>query len=134
MLRKTLRDQIGRAAGAVDPLMVSWTVRMNLPQRWRSEARRIGRETYALYLACRDPRLPWYAKVFAAGVVAHAFNPIDLIPDFVPALGYIDDLVLMPLGVLAVRTLVPEHVMPECRTRAATAFRDGSQPAWPGNC
>ena len=93
--------------------------------RWRAEARRLRREVYALYLACRDPRVPWYAKALAAGIVAYAFSPIDLIPDFIPVLGYLDELVLLPLGVLAVRAMIPEPVMTECRARADAAFRDG---------
>ena len=64
--------------------------------RWRAEARRLRREVYALYLACRDPRVPWYAKAVAAGIIAYAFSPIDLIPDFIPVLGYLDELVLLP--------------------------------------
>jgi uncharacterized membrane protein YkvA (DUF1232 family) len=93
--------------------------------RWRAEARRLRREVYALYLACRDPRVPWYAKAVAAGVVAYAFSPIDLIPDFIPVLGYLDELVLLPLGVLAVRAMIPEPVMTECRARADVAFSEG---------
>jgi uncharacterized membrane protein YkvA (DUF1232 family) len=77
---------------------------------------------YVLYLACRDPRVPWYAKMLAAGIVAYAFSPIDLIPDFIPVLGYLDDLVLIPLGVLLVRRLVPEAVLAECRLRADAAL------------
>lgn len=73
---------------------------------------------YALYFACRDPRVPWYAKALAVSIVAYAFSPIDLIPDFIPVLGYLDELVLIPLGVLAVRRLVPDEVMAECRLRA----------------
>lgn len=98
---------------------------MSVVARWRAEARRLRREVYALYLACRDPRVPWYAKAVAAGVVAYAFSPIDLIPDFIPVLGYLDELVLLPLGVLAVRAMIPEPVMTECRTQADAAFRDG---------
>ena len=80
---------------------------------------------YALYLACRDPRTPWPAKALAAGIVAYAFSPIDLIPDFIPVLGYLDELVLLPLGVLLVRRLIPEPVMADCRERAREAFRQG---------
>ena len=75
-------------------------------------------EVLALYFACRDARVPWYAKALAAGVVAYAFSPIDLIPDFVPVLGYLDDLVILPLGVIAVRAMVPPDVMAECRAKA----------------
>ena len=87
---------------------------------WRESAKRLKREVYALYFAVRDPRVPWYAKVLAGGVVAYAFSPIDLIPDFVPVLGYLDDLILLPLGVLLVRKLIPVEVLAECRERATT--------------
>ena len=86
---------------------------------WRQRARELKREVYALYFACRDPRVPWYAKALAAVIVGYAFSPIDLIPDFIPVLGYLDELVLIPLGVMAVRALVPEPVLRECRERAA---------------
>jgi uncharacterized membrane protein YkvA (DUF1232 family) len=94
-------------------------------ERWRIEARRLKRDVYALYLACRDHRVPWYAKALAAGIVAYALSPIDLIPDFIPIVGYLDDLVLLPLGVVVVRQLIPEAVMTDCRLRAEEAFRDG---------
>jgi uncharacterized membrane protein YkvA (DUF1232 family) len=80
---------------------------------------------YALYLACRDPRVPVCAKLLAAVLVAYAFSPIDLIPDFIPVLGYLDELVLLPLGVLLVRRMIPEAVMLDCRVRAEEAFRQG---------
>jgi uncharacterized membrane protein YkvA (DUF1232 family) len=69
-------------------------------QRWKERAERLKKEVYALYLAYRDPRTPWYGKVFAALVIAYAFSPIDLIPDPIPILGYLDDLILIPLGVV----------------------------------
>jgi uncharacterized membrane protein YkvA (DUF1232 family) len=87
-------------------------------RRWREQARRFRREVYALYLASRHPRVPWYAKALAAAVVAYALSPIDLIPDFVPVLGYLDELIVIPLGVLLVRRLVPGDVMADCRARA----------------
>ncbi|HYE89365.1 MAG TPA: phosphatase PAP2 family protein [Terriglobales bacterium] len=86
---------------------------------WRERARQLEREVYALYFAVRDPRVPWPAKALAACVVAYALSPIDLIPDVIPVLGYVDDLVLIPLGVLAVRRLVPAGVLTECRVKAA---------------
>jgi uncharacterized membrane protein YkvA (DUF1232 family) len=95
---------------------------MGLWGRWRMAARRLEREVYTLYLACRDPRAPWYAKLVAALVVAYALSPIDLIPDFVPVLGYLDDLVLLPLGILIVRRLIPPAVLTECRSRAEEAL------------
>lgn len=87
---------------------------------WKERARGVKRETYALYFACRDPRVPWYAKALAAVVVAYAFSPIDLIPDFIPVIGYLDDIVLIPLGVLAVRAMIPANVLAECRERATS--------------
>jgi uncharacterized membrane protein YkvA (DUF1232 family) len=96
---------------------------MGLGERWRTTARRLEREVYALYLASRDPRVPWHAKLVAAAVVAYALSPIDLIPDFVPILGYLDDLVVVPLGVLLVRRLIPPDILTECRSRAEEALR-----------
>jgi len=80
--------------------------------------RALQHETYALYLAGRDPRTPWYAKVLIAGVVAYAVSPIDLIPDFIPVLGYLDDLVLVPLGIVVAIRMIPPQVLAECRQRA----------------
>ena len=90
-------------------------------ERLRRAARRLQTDTYTLYLACQDPRTPWYAKLLAAAVVAYAFSPFDLIPDFVPVLGYLDDLVLVPLGIALAVKLVPAPVLAECRERARTA-------------
>ena len=95
--------------------------------RARQWARRIKRDTYALYLAVRDPRTPWYAKVVAACVVAYAFSPIDLIPDFIPVLGYLDDVIIVPLGIMLALKLIPAAVMTECRA-AADANRPSSKP------
>jgi uncharacterized membrane protein YkvA (DUF1232 family) len=96
---------------------------------WHERARHLRREVYALALACRDPRVPWYAKTVAAGLVAYAFSPIDLIPDFIPVLGYLDDLLVIPLGVLLVRRLVPRPVLEECRARAHTLTEKPVRPA-----
>jgi uncharacterized membrane protein YkvA (DUF1232 family) len=85
----------------------------------------LKRETYALYLAARHPRTPWYAKLFVAAVVAYAVSPIDLIPDFVPVLGYLDDLILVPLGIAVAIKLIPPEVLAECRVRAEEATANG---------
>ena len=87
--------------------------------------RQLNEELYALYLAYRDPRAPWYAKVLVACVVGYAFSPIDLIPDPIPVLGHLDDLVLVPLGVLVARRLIPEPVLAECRVRAHVVMAQG---------
>jgi uncharacterized membrane protein YkvA (DUF1232 family) len=84
-------------------------------KRW---ARRLEVEVHALYLAYRDPKVPWYARVLAAVVVGYAFSPIDLIPDPIPVLGYLDDLVLIPLGVALAVRMIPPQVLAECREEA----------------
>jgi uncharacterized membrane protein YkvA (DUF1232 family) len=87
--------------------------------RLKHRAAQLRTELYAVGLAYRDPRVPWYARVLAASVVAYAFSPIDLIPDFVPILGYLDDLIVVPLGIMLVVKLIPDTVMEECRLAAA---------------
>lgn len=86
--------------------------------RLRLWAHALKSDMLALYFACSDPRTPLAARIVAVCVVAYAFSPIDLIPDFVPLLGYLDDLVLFPLGVALVVRLIPAHVLADCRTRA----------------
>jgi uncharacterized membrane protein YkvA (DUF1232 family) len=93
-------------------------------------ARQLKAETWALALAVRDPRTPWYAKLLVAGIVAYACSPIDLIPDFVPVLGYLDDLVLLPLGIAWALQLVPPAVLIECRARAQATLQDGKPVSW----
>jgi uncharacterized membrane protein YkvA (DUF1232 family) len=88
-------------------------------ERWKRWAKQLKLSVYALYLAYRDPRTPWYAKLVAACVVGYAFSPIDLIPDFIPVLGYLDDLLLLPLGVALALKLIPKQVMADSRLRAA---------------
>ncbi|MBD3332707.1 DUF1232 domain-containing protein [candidate division GN15 bacterium] len=90
---------------------------------WKSAANRLRREIIAIFLACRDPRTPWYARVLAVCLVAYAASPIDLIPDPIPLLGVLDDLILLPLGVLILRRLIPNHVMADCRRQAARISR-----------
>ena len=90
-------------------------------RRLESWARGLKVEVYALYLAYRDPRVSWYARVFAAAVVGYAFSPIDLIPDVVPVLGYVDDLIVVPLGIALAIRMIPPHVLAECREKAREA-------------
>ena len=93
-------------------------------------AHALKRESLALYYAARDPRTPWYAKVVAGAVVAYALSPIDLIPDFIPVLGYLDDLLLLPLGIWLALGLVPAPVLADARRRAeATLERPRSRTA-----
>jgi len=86
--------------------------------RWKEKARNLKKETYALYLVYRNPLTPWYAKVLTGIIVAYAFSPIDLIPDFIPILGYLDDLILIPLGIALVIKMIPQGIMNECRQQA----------------
>ncbi len=90
-------------------------------ERLESWARRLKVEVYALYLAYKDPRVPWYARAFAAVVVGYALSPIDLIPDPIPVLGYLDDLILIPLGVALAIRMIPPRVLAECREEARNA-------------
>ena len=87
-------------------------------ENWKRRVAGWKRETLVLYHACRDVRTPWYAKALGIAVIAYALSPIDLIPDFIPVLGLLDDLVIVPLGVLAVRALIPDEVLAEHRARA----------------
>ena len=88
------------------------------------------RDTVALYLACRDPRVPWPAKVLGAMVVAYALSPIDLIPDFIPVLGYLDDALLIPLGVVAARRMIPTALFEEHRAAASERLAAPGKGAW----
>src|SRR5215216_6437621 len=90
---------------------------MNL-ETWKRWARRLSAQTYALYLAYRHPRTPWYAKVFAALIVGYVFSPIDPIPDFIPGAGSLDAMVVVPIGVLLAAKMIPPDVFEECREKA----------------
>ena len=91
----------------------------------KDRAHTLKREAYALYIAARDPRVPWYAKVFMALVLAHTFSPIDLIPDFIPVLGYLDDLIVTPLGIVLALKMIPTEVMTDARRSAEELLQQG---------
>ncbi len=95
-----------------------------LLESWKTAARQLKIQVYALYLAYQDARTPWYARLVAVCVVAYAFSPIDLIPDFIPILGYLDDLVLLPLGIKLALMLIPPEIMESSRARAAEQLKD----------
>ena len=84
----------------------------------KEKARQLKTETYILYLAYRDPRVAWYAKAFMLVIVAYALSPIDLIPDFIPVLGYVDDLIIVPVGIFLALKMIPKEVLDECREKA----------------
>ena len=98
---------------------------MRVFEAWQQWARQLKVETYAVYLAYKDPRVPLHGRVFAACVVGYAFSPIDLIPDFIPVVGYLDDLVLIPLGIGLALRMIPQSVMAECREKAQFALQHG---------
>jgi len=92
-------------------------------EKWKQRTNQLKIEIYAIYLAYKDPRVPWYAHIFVACVVGHTFSPIDLILDPIPILGYLDDLILIPLGILLVLKMIPKEVMVECRERSQKIMR-----------
>ena len=96
-------------------------------EAWKQRARQLSAQTYALYLAYRHPRTPWYAKLFAAMVVGYVFSPIDPIPDFIPGVGLLDEMVVVPIGVLIAAKMMPQDVLEECREKAR-AVAEGEKP------
>ena len=101
-------------------------------QRLMAWAKRLGRELLALYLAYRDPRTPWPARVWTALVLAYALSPLDLIPDFIPVLGLLDDALLLPLGILLAVRLIPPEVMAAARQEALTREGERLPASLPG--
>jgi uncharacterized membrane protein YkvA (DUF1232 family) len=99
---------------------------MNL-EVWRRRARELSAQTYALYLAYRHPRTPWYAKVFAAIIVGYVFSPLDPIPDFISGVGLLDEMVVVPIGVLIAATMIPRDVFEECKEKARQVA-EGEKP------
>src|SRR4051794_14423 len=99
-------------------------------QHLKERARRLKADLYALYLAYKDPRTPWYARIVVACVVGYAFSPIDLIPDPIPIIGYLDDLVLVPLGIALAVKLIPPDVLHDSRLRARETLKDGKPTNW----
>lgn len=109
---------------------LEWSKSPELTEMWlfsevKRRAKALKAETFALYLAARHPQTPWYAKVLVAGIVAYALSPIDLIPDLIPVLGLLDELIVLPLGIVLALKLIPSEVMNECRGQATDALRDG---------
>ena len=99
-------------------------------QDWKQQVRKLKKETYAIYLACKDSRTPWYARALAALVVAYAVSPFDLIPDVIPVIGYLDDLVLVPLGIILVLRMIPPAVLKNCREQAEAVIDRAIPKSW----
>jgi uncharacterized membrane protein YkvA (DUF1232 family) len=102
----------------------------NVMIRLKNRARSVKQNLFVLYLAYKDPRVPRYAKIFAACVVAYAFSPIDLIPDFIPVFGYLDDLIIVPLGITLSLKMIPEAVIADCRAKAEELRESGKPKNW----
>ncbi|WP_249310708.1 YkvA family protein [Bacillus sp. FJAT-49736] len=92
---------------------------MNKTNKWKQLIQNIKRNIYILYLAYRHPETPWYAKAFSILIVAYALSPIDFIPDVIPVLGYVDEAILLPLGILGAFTLIPSQILQECKEKAS---------------
>lgn len=99
-------------------------------QSLRQFAKELKKDVYAVYLASKDPRVPWYAKLLAIIIVAYAFSPIDLIPDVIPVIGYLDDLLIVPLGIWLLIKLIPPSVLSECRERAEIEQSSSKPTNW----
>lgn len=96
----------------------------------KEKAKKIKMELAALYCAYRHPGVPWYAKAFMSLVIGYALSPIDLIPDFIPILGYLDDLILIPAGIAIALRMIPEGIMEECRKQAADMDKASMGKSW----
>lgn len=103
---------------------------MELFRKIKVKAKELKRDIRALYLAYKRQDVTWYAKAFAALVIGYALSPIDLVPDFIPILGYLDDLILIPLGIHLALKLIPEKIMMECRSKSSEAFATGKPKNW----
>jgi len=100
--------------------------------KMKAWAKSLKRQIFILYYACKDERVPWYAKVFTACIVAYAFSPVDLIPDFIPILGYLDDVILLPLGIMFALKMIPKGVLSDCEVKAEELMQKGKPRNWVG--
>ena len=96
----------------------------------KDRAKRLKTDIPAVFLALKDKKTPWYAKVFAAITVAYALSPIDLVPDFIPVLGYLDDVILLPALVALTVKFIPKDVFEQCQTQAEEMWKDGKPKRW----
>jgi len=99
-------------------------------ESWKTKSKQLRTEVVALYLASKHPRTPWYAKVLAALIISYALSPIDLIPDFIPVVGYIDDLILIPLGIALLIKIIPRDILEECRAKAEADLSKRKPKNW----
>ena len=99
-------------------------------EKIKAWAKNLKRQIFILYFAYRDERVPWYVKLFTACIVAYAFSPIDLIPDFIPILGYLDDVIILPLGIMFALKMIPKDVISDCEVKANEMMKNGKPKNW----
>ncbi len=97
---------------------------------WKTKSKQLKSEIYALYLAYKHPRTPWYAKVLAVLILGYALSPIDLIPDFIPVIGYLDDLIIVPAGITLLIKIIPRDILEECRAKAQSDLSKRKPKNW----
>jgi uncharacterized membrane protein YkvA (DUF1232 family) len=97
---------------------------------WKKKAKQLQNEVHVLFLASKDPRVPWYAKILALIIIAYALSPIDLIPDFIPVIGYLDDLVLIPAGIIFLMKIIPKEVMAGYREKVRSQQKITKRIGW----
>ena len=120
----------GELASAITDRIAEYISHPKVMQSFKQLAKKLKQETYTVYLASIDYRVPWYTRTIAAIVVAYAFSPIDLIPDFIPVIGYLDDLLIVPLGIWLLLKMIPPHILSECRQKAAVEIADKKPINW----
>ena len=99
-------------------------------EKIKAWAKNLKRQIFILYFAYKDGRVHWYVKVLTACVVAYAFSPIDLIPDFIPILGYLDDIIIVPLGIIFALKMIPKSVISDCEVKADEMMKNGKPKNW----
>ena len=99
-------------------------------EKIKAWAKNLKRQLFILYFAYKDERVPWYVKLFTACIVAYAFSPIDLIPDFIPILGYLDDVIILPLGIMFALKMIPQDVISDCEVKANEMMKNGKPKNW----
>jgi len=97
---------------------------------WKTKAKQLRSEVYALYLASKHPKTPWHAKAFAVFIIGYALSPVDLIPDFIPVVGYIDDLIIVPAGISLLIKMIPKEILEECREKARSQSVGKKRSKW----
>jgi uncharacterized membrane protein YkvA (DUF1232 family) len=102
---------------------------MNI-KSWKTKSKQLKTEIVALYLASKHPRTPWYAKVLAALIIGYALSPIDLIPDFIPIVGYLDDLIIIPAGIALLIKIIPRDILEECRAKSQPDLLNKRHKKW----